>query len=98
MKVRAKLEKRPDYTKDCFDIYGYVTLIGIDKVAAAIVKAGGEGTTLMNQLDELFGDEDALGVDDVLAFVPDMYGDQYMLVRRAVMECFAELKRSVEQK
>jgi hypothetical protein len=90
MKVRAKLEQRPNERKDSFDIFTYVRLVGPQKVSESLQKAGPEGQELRNKLLALFWNESSPGVLDVVAYASTFEPEQKELLVRSVVDLFAE--------
>lgn len=90
-KLEAKLRLRPAERKDSFDIYAYVKLRGAGEVIAAL--AGAEGRRLAAELRELFADEHAPGVQDVLAYAGNLSPEERALVVRDVIDLFARVWR-----
>lgn len=91
MKERAKREQRPEKTKDCFDMFVYVKLVGTEAVRASLQAAGAEGTVLHDRLLALFWNQDSKGVQDVLTYATSHDGDERALLAQAVVDLFAEL-------
>lgn len=91
MKVRAKLEQRPQENKDCFDIFTYVKLVGPEKVSEALKNAGPEGQELKRNLRILFWDEDAPGVQDVAAYAATLEPEQKELLVQSVIDLFEKI-------
>ena len=90
MKVRAKLEQRPDKTKDCFDIFAYVSLKGVPVILEALDQAGGEGRLLRARLIDLFRTPTAPGVKDVVAYASSLGPEEQALLAHAVVDLFSE--------
>jgi hypothetical protein len=91
MKVRAKREQRPEESKDCFDIYAYVNLVGTAEVRASLTGAGEAGEWVRRKLVELFYDLSASGVGDVVQFAVGLSPADEALLRQGVVDLFAEL-------
>lgn len=91
MKVRAKLEQRPEESKDCFDIFTYVKLAGPQKVSESLQKAGSEGQELKKNLLTLFWTDSSPGVLDVVAYASTLEPGQKELLVQSVVDLFAEL-------
>ncbi|WAM26608.1 MULTISPECIES: hypothetical protein [Myxococcus] len=91
MKVRAKLEQRPTETKDCFDIFAYVKLVGLDDVRASLKQAGEEGQALRAKLQRLFWSTDAAGVLDIIAYAEGLEEVDRALLAQAAVDLFADL-------
>ncbi len=89
MKLRAKLELRPEVTKDSFDLVAYVSMIGAVEVVKAL-SADREGRRLQAQLVDLFRSKDAPGVVDVLAYAGALEPMEQELLAAAVVELFSE--------
>jgi len=90
MKVRAKLEQRPKETKDSFDIFTYVKLVGPQKVSETLQQAGPEGQELKKKLLTLFYTDSSPGVQDVVAYASTLEPEQKELLVRSVVDLFAE--------
>ena len=90
MKVRAKLEQRPEEHKDSFDIFTYVKLVGPRNVSESLQKAGPEGQELKTKLLTLFWNDSSPGVLDVVAYASTLEPDQKKLLVRSVVDLFAE--------
>jgi hypothetical protein len=91
MKERAKREQRPDKTKDCFDMFAYVKLVGSDTVRASLQQAGDAGTALRDRLRLLFWDTDSPGPRDVIAYAASLPPDEQALLAQAAVDLFADL-------
>lgn len=91
MKLEAKLRLRPGETKDAFDLYAYVSVKGADVVRRALAVDTRDGPRLVAALSELFGDVDAPGVADILAYAGTLGDDERALLARAVVDLFAEV-------
>jgi len=94
MKLDATRIRRPKNPKDAFDLYAYVRKKTPAVVAEAIAAAR-ERNEVLQRLDELFADENAAGVLDVLGFAGSLEGIDRELVARDVVRTFAELRRLV---
>jgi hypothetical protein len=90
MKVRAKLEQRPKESKDSFDIFTYVKLVGPRKVSESLQQAGPEGQELKKKLLALFWTDSSPGVLDVVAYASTLESEQKELLVRSVVDLFAE--------
>jgi hypothetical protein len=90
MKVRAKLEQRPNETKDCFDIFAYVMLMGTKTVLASLAQAGYEGRLIQAKLVDLFRVPSAPGVRDVLEYASSLDPAEQELLAQAVVDLFSE--------
>lgn len=84
LKIRAKTEQRPGETKDSFDIYAYVKMIGTKAVEASLDKVS-EGPMIRDQLRKLFWDKTSPGVRDVLAYAGDLDPDERALLAEDVV-------------
>jgi hypothetical protein len=91
MKVRAKCEQRPTESKDCFDMFAYVTLVGTTEVRASLTEAGEIGEWVRKKLVEIFYDTKASGVEDVAQFAVGLSPDEEALLRQGVVDLFADL-------
>lgn len=91
MKVRAKLEQRPKESKDSFDIFTYVKLVGPQKVSESLQNAGPEGQELRQKLLALFWNDLSPGVLDVVAYASTLEPEQKELLVQSVVDLFAEL-------
>lgn len=91
MKERAKREQRPEKTKDCFDMFVYVKLVGTEVVRASLQAAGDDGRVLEERLRLLFWDKDSKGVQDVLAYASGHDEDERALLAQAVVDLFQEV-------
>lgn len=91
MKERAKREQRPTVTKDCFDIFAYVKLIGPEAVKASLEQAGTDGRLLRDRLRNLFWNDTAPGVQDVMANASSLEQADRELLAQAVVDLFSEL-------
>jgi len=94
MKLEAKLRLRPSDTKDSFDLYAYVAMKGVDAVAEAFRQDAREGGRVLDQLRQLFGDPQADGVRDVLAYAGPLVEEERALLARAVVDLTDELCRA----
>jgi hypothetical protein len=90
MKVRAKLEQRPDAHKDSFDIFAYVKLVGPKGVLAALEQAGQDGRVLQEKLLRLFWNTSAPGVQDVMAYATSLEPLDKDLLAQAAVDLFSE--------
>lgn len=90
MKIRAKQVHRPEGTKDCFDIFAYVKLIGPEQVLSSLDAAGYEGRRIRAKLVDLFRHPSAPGVQDVLEYASSLEPDEQELLAQAVVDLFAE--------
>jgi hypothetical protein len=91
MKERAKREQRPTATKDCFDMFAYVKLIGPEAVKASLEQAGTEGSLLRDRLRNLFWNDTAPGVQDVMANATSLEQADKELLAQAAVDLFSEL-------
>jgi hypothetical protein len=91
MKVRAKCEQRPTEARDCFDIYVFVKLVGLDAARVALDEAPDRATPLKLQLRKLFWDIDSPGVVDVLRESGLADREEGDLLARDVVDLFAQL-------
>jgi hypothetical protein len=91
MKVRAKREQRPTKAKDCFDIYVFVKLVGLEVVSAVRSTAPDQASALKRQLRELFWDISSPGVVDVLRESGLSDQQERDLLARDVVDLFAQL-------
>lgn len=92
MKVRAKLEQRPKQSKDSFDLYVFVKLLGVAAVNASLDAAPSRASTLRAQLAQLFWSLDSPGVADVLRESGLSSDEERELLAREVVDLFAELE------
>jgi hypothetical protein len=90
MKIRAKREQRPRETKDCFDIFAYVKLVGTEAVLASLARAGHEGRIIQARLVDLFRVESAAGVQDVLAYAGSLTPEEQGLLAQAAVDLFSD--------
>lgn len=90
MKVRAKLEQRPEEHKDSFDIFAYVKLIGAKAVLASLTEAGKDGHVLQGKLLRLFWNASAPGVQDVMAYATSLEPMEKELLAQAAVDLFSE--------
>jgi len=90
MKTRAKFELRPEETKDSFDIFAYVKLVGTGAVLEALRQAGQEGRDIHKKLLALFYDRTSSGVRDVVTYASTLEPEQQELLAQAVVDLFAE--------
>ncbi|WP_408888510.1 hypothetical protein ACJ2CR_27240 [Myxococcus faecalis] len=91
MKERAKREHRPEKSKDSFDMFVYVKLVGAQSTREALDSAGDEGERLRARLKTLFWSRDAAGVQDVLTYASQHSSDEQELLAQAVVDLFDEL-------
>ena len=91
MKERAKREQRPEKTKDSFDMFAYVKLVGPAAVRASLQQAGEEGRALRGRLLALFWNAAAPGVQDVIAYAASLDPEEQQLLAQAAVDLFAEL-------
>ncbi|WP_375742492.1 hypothetical protein NR800_26010 [Corallococcus interemptor] len=91
MKERAKRELRLDKTKDSFDIFAYVKLVGPQAVRDSLQQAGEEGRTLRNRLLQLFWNTEAPGPRDVIRYAASLDADEQALLAQAAVDLFSEL-------
>lgn len=92
MKLEAKLRLRPTATKDSFDLYAYVSMKGIDAVNFGLERDQREAPRIVASLRTLFGDVDAPGVVDVLAYAGTLGDEDRALLARAVVDTFDQLR------
>ncbi len=92
MKVDAIRIRRPKNPKDAFDLYAYARKKTPVVVAEAIAAAR-ERDEALQLLQQLFADENAPGVLDVLSFAGSLEGIDRALVARDVVRTFAEVRR-----
>ncbi|HEX8699310.1 MAG TPA: hypothetical protein VF815_10775 [Myxococcaceae bacterium] len=90
MKTRAKLEIRPEKTKDSFDIFTYVQLVKPKVILEALQEAGAVGRELQRNLLRLFYSRSSPGVMDVVASANTLDPDQQELLAQSVVDLFAE--------
>ncbi|ADO67932.1 hypothetical protein [Stigmatella aurantiaca] len=90
MKIRAKLEQRPEKTKDCFDIFAYVKLMGVKTVLSSLAQAGQEGRLIQAQLVDLFREPSSPGVRDVLDYAGSLEPTEQELLAQAVVDLFSD--------
>ncbi|WP_375755243.1 hypothetical protein [Corallococcus exercitus] len=91
MKERAKREQRPDKTKDSFDMFAYVKLVGTQTVRASLQQAGEVGQALRDRLLSLFWNTEAPGPRDVIAYAASLEKEEQALLAQAAVDLFAEL-------
>jgi len=91
MKERAKREHRPELSKDCFDMFVYVKLVGTQVVRASLQAAGTDGQALESRLRLLFWDKDSKGVQDVLTYVSTHDAEERALLAQAVVDLFQDI-------
>jgi hypothetical protein len=92
MKLDAMRIRGPKNPKDAFDLYAYVR----KKTPAAVgelIAAARERDEALQRLHEVFADENAPGILDVLSFAGSLEGIDRELVVRDVVRTFAELRR-----
>ena len=92
MKLDAMRIRRPVSPKDAFDLYAYVRKKTPAVVAEAIASAPERGEAL-GRLQQVFGDENADGVRDVLTFAGSLDGIERELVAKDVVRTFATVRR-----
>lgn len=90
MKLDAKLRLRPKQTRDCFDIFAYVSLVGVDVVRKALDQSARDAAQIRSELLQLFGEVNSAGVRDVVAS-STLEHDESELLARAVVERLREL-------
>jgi len=88
MKLEAKLRLRPTEAKDSFDVYAYVAMRGTDVVNSGLKRDAREGPRIVAHLRTLFGDIDAPGVADVLAYAGSLGDHERALLARATVDLF----------
>jgi hypothetical protein len=88
MKVRAKLEQRPDASKDSFDIFVYVKLVGPEVVLNALQEGGSKGRELRQKLLGLFYTRSSPGVRDVVQYANTLESEQQELLEQSVVDLF----------
>jgi len=91
MKERATSLRRPPNPKDCFDIYAYVSMVGLDQVKMSLGDAGEDGRALRERLRALFDAPSSRGVLDVLASAASLEDAEKRLLAQGVVDLFAEL-------
>ena len=89
LKLRAKLTQRPHETKDSFDLYVYVRLIGLDAVRESIEQAGEHGRRVARELLTLFRNQEAPGVRDVLNFATSYGAEEQALLAGPLVDRLA---------
>lgn len=92
MKERAKREQRPKETRDSFDIFAYIKVVGLEEVKASLEQAGEEGRMLRARLVDLFWDVSADGVKDVVASAISLEEEEKQQLAQAVVDLFLELQ------
>lgn len=92
MKLDAMRIRRPNKPKDAFDLYAYVRKKTPAVVGGAIAAAR-ECDEALQRLQEVFADENASGVLDVLSFAGSLEGMDRELVARDVVRTFADVRR-----
>jgi hypothetical protein len=90
MKVRAKQDQRPNETKDSFDIFAYVKLVGPVEVLASLAQAGAEGRMIRARLVDLFRDTSAPGVQDVVEYASSLEAQEQELLAQAAVDLFSD--------
>lgn len=91
-KVTAKLVHRPASTRDCFDLYVFLRLLGAKHVRATFAAAPDVARIqLERELRQLFWDENSPGVRDVVAEAAGLDAYERDLLIRDVIDLFAEL-------
>ncbi|NOK11400.1 hypothetical protein [Corallococcus exercitus] len=91
MKERAKREQRPDKTKDSFDMFAYVKLVGPQSVRTSLQQSGEVGRALRDRLLSLFWNTEAPGPRDVIAYAASLEKEEQELLAQAAVDLFAEL-------
>jgi len=94
MKLDAKERLRPHETKDSFDLYAFVRLLGIGRVAASLREFDADGRAIAERLHRLFAAADSPGVRDVLSFATQLGRDEGALVAMDAVDLMAELRRA----
>lgn len=89
--VRAKREQRPAVTKDCFDLFVFVKLMGVAVVNAALDRAPQRSAPLREQLAQLFWDFESPGVCDVVQESGLSEPTDRELLAREVVDLFAAI-------
>lgn len=89
LKLGAK-EVRPAASKDCFDIFAYVNLLGVAEVDQQLCRSP-KGKEIREQLRAQFGSESSGGVQDVLAYASTLEEPDRELVVRYVLDLFEAL-------
>ncbi|WNG21742.1 hypothetical protein [Cystobacter fuscus] len=89
MKTRAKLQLRPEGSKDSFDIFAYVKLMGADAVLDTLNQAMPEGGEIRRKIQGLFYTRSSPGVRDVLAYADTLEPEQRELLAQSVVDLFA---------
>lgn len=92
MKLDAMEIRRPESPKDAFDLYAYVRKKTPAVVGGAIAAAR-ERDEALERLREVFADENASGVRDVVGFAGSLEGMDRELVVRDVVRTFADVRR-----
>jgi hypothetical protein len=92
LKTEAKLQHRPRESKDCFDAYSYVTLVGVQDVARSLARDGRDGPRVAAELRALFGSADAPGVRDVVQYSKTLGERDLSLLAQAVVDVFQEVE------
>ncbi|WP_225413116.1 hypothetical protein [Stigmatella hybrida] len=90
MKVEAKLKQRPKETKDCFDLFAYVMLMGTKTVLSSLAQADHEGRLIQAKLVDLFREPSSPGVRDVLEYASSLEPAEQELLAQAVVDLFSE--------
>ncbi len=91
LKLRAKREHRPTASKDCFDLYAYVRLVGADQVGQRLREAGRVGERIRNELLALYGHTSSPGVLDVLDYAGQLGSDESGLLAQDVVDVFSDV-------
>jgi len=92
LKTQARLEQRPAESKDSFDAYSYVTLVGAEPVARSLARDVRDGPQVAAELRILFGSPDAPGVKDVVQYSRTLGEADRSLLAQAVVDVFLEVE------
>jgi hypothetical protein len=92
LKLDAMRIRQPKNPKDAFDLYAYIRKKTPAAVGGAIAAAR-ERDEALQRILEVFADENASGVLDVLSFAGSLEGIDRELVARDVVRTFADLRR-----
>lgn len=92
MKLEAKRKLRPGETKDSFDMYSYVRLVGVGAVVKSLSEHGADGVRVRDALRTLFRTIGSTGVVDVLSFAANLLHEEQQLVARDVVDTFEAVR------
>jgi hypothetical protein len=95
LKTDAKMRIRPKETKDSFDAYIYVAVIGVDDVAQALAGGGTSGSLVAKELFQLFASRSSAGVKDVVAQAHVFGEESQLLLSQSVVDLFESLREKI---